>query len=170
MKFFPFCFIQFSAFWFAKFESDVNFHRTWPENVNNPEKLFFPDYREYQIRRQGFPSGRLRLDSLRDFGASLCPMLPAIGAIVLPKASLWSGIKLINSSLFAARGNNTLEFISSNWTPEVDCFVNLFLNPSRYNPENGYFHCYWEFSVTVDRNRHQIWTLYFKIHYLEYRE
>ena len=43
-------------------------------------KNIFPDYREYQIRQQGFPRGRLRWDSLSAFGASLHPTLLAISA------------------------------------------------------------------------------------------
>ena len=72
--------------------------------------------------------------------------------------------KLINSTLFTAGGNNTLELIS-NWTAEVDFFK--FNSEILDNPEMPIFPDCWEFSVTVDRNRRQIWILQVKIHYLK---
>ena len=86
--------IQGSVFWRAKFKSYVYFCRGWPENLDNIEKPIFLDYREYRIWRQGFlEAGHPK---------------PRFG----PK-------KLINSNLFAAGYNNTLELIS-NWTAEFD--------------------------------------------------
>ena len=56
----------------------------------------------------GVSCGRLRWDSFRVLGASLCPMLLAIGAMELPKASLWPE-EIINSTFFVAGDNNTIE-------------------------------------------------------------
>ena len=97
----------------------------WPENLDNPEKLAFPDYRDYQIRRQG--SLVAGCDGTRS-APSVLHFIPLWLQLALSnRAKLHFGQEeSINSTLFTEAGNNTLELINhtleliSYWTAEVD--------------------------------------------------
>ena len=103
----------------TKFKSEVNFHRPWLESLDNTEN--FPDYREYQIRRQG--SLVAGCDGTHSATSALldvprCMLTTALSC----RTKLHFGLeKLINFTLFAAGGNDTLELIS-NWTSEFFLF------------------------------------------------
>ena len=113
----------------AKFKSDVHFYEPWPENLDNLEKQFFSDYSENQIRRQGF------LDSGCGWtrsAPSALHFLPRCLQSCRPKLC-FGPEKLINSTIFAAGGNYTLELIS-NWTTAVDFFSCDIFFSSRNTP------------------------------------
>ena len=97
---------QCSVFWRAKlFKSDVNFCRPWLESLDNPEKQIFLDYREYQIRRQGFLEAGC--DGTRSSPSALhfVPRCLQSALLLCPKLR-YGAEKLINSTLFTAGGNN----------------------------------------------------------------
>ena len=73
-------------------------------NETIPEKTVFSGLSRISDTAAEFPSGRLRWDSFSTFGASLRPSLLKLR---------FGPEKLINSALFTAGGNYTLELINN---------------------------------------------------------
>ena len=113
-----------SEFWCAKFKSYVHFCLPGPENLDNPKKNtdnltsiirkkhIFPDYREYQISRQGFLEAGC--DGTRSAPSALHFLPRCLQSALSRRPKLRFGLEiLINATLFAAGVNNTLELINN---------------------------------------------------------
>ena len=100
-----------SVFWPAKFKSDVHFRRPWPEKLVNSKQ--FPLIIE-NIGYGGRASLRLAAMRLAQRLQRFTSSHAACNRRYLA-AQIFSLVrkKLIHSTLFAAGGNKTLEFISN---------------------------------------------------------
>ena len=94
-KFLQFFCINVLYFDGKKLKSDIHLRRPRPETFYNPERLIFPDYREYQIRGQGFlEAGFVHAACNRNYRAAQSFALSQEKLITPPP-------------LIAAGGNNT---------------------------------------------------------------